>query len=206
MPEANLLELPLPEPYSAQDTEYRYRPADRAQVFEEVFRSRFNNLLRYAAGILQDVATAEEMVQQVFCRLWEKNHLLNNVQSIDAYLYRSVHNQCLNYLKHTKTRDKHHSRIRSSGKEGAEDQDRLALKELQGKIAKVVNELPEQCRTIFQMCRFEHLKYREVAERLGISEKTVENQMGKALKTLKDRLKDYLPVIIFIITASSHIL
>jgi RNA polymerase sigma-70 factor (ECF subfamily) len=74
---------------------------------------------------------------------------------------------------------------------------RLQLKELEGKLAQAMNDLPEQCRTIFQLSRFEELKYREIADRLGLSVKTVENQMGKALKILRVKLVDFLPLTIF---------
>jgi RNA polymerase sigma-70 factor (ECF subfamily) len=73
----------------------------------------------------------------------------------------------------------------------------LQLKELEGRLAQAMNELPEQCRTIFQLSRFEELRYREIADRLGLSVKTVENQMGKALKILRLKLVDFLPLTIF---------
>ena len=76
--------------------------------------------------------------------------------------------------------------------------DQVALKELQQKIDKSINELPEQCRAIFQMSRFEDLKYRDIAAKLGISVKTVENQMGKALRTLRTKLAEFLPVLILL--------
>ncbi len=77
--------------------------------------------------------------------------------------------------------------------------DRLKLKELEVQLDKALKELPEQCRTIFQMSRFEELKYMEIAGRLGISVKTVENQMGKALRILRTKLADFLPTIIFLL-------
>jgi RNA polymerase sigma-70 factor (ECF subfamily) len=70
----------------------------------------------------------------------------------------------------------------------------LQLKELEGRLAEAMNDLPEQCRTIFQLSRFEELRYREIADRLGLSIKTVENQMGKALKILRVKLVDFLPL------------
>jgi RNA polymerase sigma-70 factor, ECF subfamily len=76
--------------------------------------------------------------------------------------------------------------------------DKLKLKELEVKLDQALKELPEQCRTIFQLSRFEELKYMEIAGKLGISVKTVENQMGKALKLLRTKLKDFLPMLIFL--------
>lgn len=207
LPEAVVLKLPHPEPYMERTVAGPVRqPANRSLVFEELFKLNFNNLLRYAASMLEDVSAAEEVVQQVFCKMWEKNVVLTEIQSVNAYLYRSVHNACLNYLKRNQVRRAHHSGIRYAAQEGVQDTDRAALKELQDKIAGSINALPEQCRTIFQMSRFEHLKYREIADKLGISEKTVENQVGKALKTLKDKLKDYLPVFLLFMTFSTQII
>lgn len=78
-------------------------------------------------------------------------------------------------------------------------QRKVMFSELERRLQTAINELPEQCRTIFQMSRFEELRYLDIAERLGISVKTVENQMGKALKTLRVKLIDYLPLILLIL-------
>ena len=80
--------------------------------------------------------------------------------------------------------------------ESGNAEDRVASTQLNAQLSNALRELPEQCRTIFQLSRFEELKYREIAVQLGISEKTVENQMGKALKILRMKLVDFLPLII----------
>ena len=167
-------------------------------VFENVFKSEFKNLHNYACTILKDEAAAEEIVQQVFYKLWEKRESLNELQSVTAYLYRSVHNECLNYVKHSKVKAAHKAHAVYAGKEAVNPSDPVIQKELQQRIETAINELPEQCRAIFQMSRFEDLKYREIAEKLGISVKTVENQMGKALRTLRVKLADFWPVLLFV--------
>ena len=73
---------------------------------------------------------------------------------------------------------------------------KLELRELEDRISEAIKELPQQCRTIFQMSRFEELKYKEIADQLGLSIKTVENQMGKALKIMRTKLADFLPLIL----------
>ncbi len=118
--------------------------------------------------------------------------------SVSAYLYRSVYNESLNYLKHQKVRSAYRQHVGYTMKNETENAGkRLQLKELEGKLAQAMNDLPEQCRTIFQLSRFEELRYREIADRMGLSVKTVENQMGKALKILRVKLVDFLPLTIF---------
>ncbi len=167
-------------------------------MFEGVFKAHFKNLHAYACGILKDDVTAEEMVQNVFYKLWERKEHISVEQSVTAYLYRAVHNECLNFLKHTKVKAAYQAHAAHTY-QAQETTDPATQRELQQKIDVAINELPEQCRTIFQLSRFEGLKYRAIANELGISVKTVENQMGKALRVLRSKLLDYLPVLFLLI-------
>lgn len=170
-------------------------------AFELVFKEHFKNLHAYACTILKEETAAEEIVQQIFFKLWERSEVLSISGSVAAYLYRSVHNECLNYLKHQKVRSNYRQHIDVMNKNESEHAGKkLSMKELEGRLAEALNDLPEQCRTIFQLSRFEELRYREIAERLDISVKTVENQMGKALKILRVKLADYLIVTIVCFT------
>jgi RNA polymerase sigma-70 factor (ECF subfamily) len=170
------------------------------QEFEQVFKSHFKALHAYACTILKEEAQAEELVQQVFFKLWEKKDQVNITQSVQAYLYRSVYNECLNYLKHQKVKKAHQSHTLHTANESSEHGAKeLVAKELRSKIDDALKQLPEQCRTIFQMSRFEELKYREIADKLNLSIKTVENQMGKALKIMRMQLVEYLPVLLIMI-------
>ena len=168
--------------------------ADPAE-FENVFKTHFKNLHAYAYTIVRDEDEAEEIVQNVFFKLWEKREQVHIEQSLTAYLYRSVYYESLNHLKHNKVKEDHKTRHIATYQSTNNDADSLIVKELREKIHTTVQELPEQCRTVFQMSRFEGMRYREIAQRLGISEKTVENHMGKALKVLRMKLLEYLPVI-----------
>ena len=169
-------------------------------AFEQVFKTHFKRLHAYAFTILRDEEEAEEMVQQVFFKLWERNENLSLTGSVSAYLYRAVHNESLNYIKHQKVRSDHKLHVAYSMKNEVEHPAKKVIAgELEKKIHAALNELPEQCRTIFQMSRFDELKYREIAEKLGISVKTVENQMGKALKLLRAKLVDFLIFILLFI-------
>lgn len=168
-------------------------------VFEQVFKEHYKRLYAYAVTILKDEVMGEEMVQQVFLKLWETDGLDNITGSVTGYLYRAVHNASLNHLKHLKVRQAYQTYVATQPQYETATET-IAVKELQTRLDKALNDLPEQCRTIFQMSRFEHLKYQEIADKLQLSVKTVENQIGKALRILRDKLADYLPAaLIFLL-------
>lgn len=169
------------------------------QVFEKLFKANFNALHAYAFTILKDEDLAEEIVQGMFLKFWEKRNGLS-IQSIKAYLYKCVYNDSLNFLKHEKTKQKYHVFTKHHmNNESRDASSKVELSELQHQISKAMAQLPQQCRTIFQLSRFEELKYREIADQLGISVKTVENQMSKALKILRYQLADFLILMAIII-------
>jgi RNA polymerase sigma-70 factor, ECF subfamily len=169
-------------------------------AFEQMFKTHFKRLHAYAFTILRDEIQAEEMVQHVFFKLWERNENLSLTGSITSYLYRAVHNESLNYIKHQKVRSNHQLNVAYSMKNEVEHPaKKIMAGELEKKIHSALNELPEQCRTIFQMSRFDELKYREIADKLGISIKTVESQMSKALRLLRVKLVDFLIFILLFI-------
>jgi RNA polymerase sigma-70 factor (ECF subfamily) len=172
---------------------------DTVAAFELFFKENFEALHNYAFSILKDEVMAEEMVQNVFCKLWEKKEQLNKIASAKAYLYRAVHNESLNYLKHLKVRAGYEKFAKTTNNTNDDASVQLAHNELAEKLQGALNELPEQCRTIFQLSRFEELKYREIAQELGLSVKTIENQMGKALKILRTKLADFLPSLLILL-------
>ncbi len=169
-------------------------------AFEQVFKTHYKNLHGYACAMLKDEDEAEEVVQQVFFKLWERSHNLTFSGSVAAYLYRAVHNESLNWLKHQKRKAGHQLHIAYSMKNKSEQvHGKLQQKELEHKFREALSELPEQCRTVFQLSRFEDMKYREIAEKLEISVKTVENHMGKALRLLRTKLVDFLPLLLILL-------
>jgi RNA polymerase sigma-70 factor (ECF subfamily) len=166
-------------------------------VFEQVFKSHFKSLHAYAFTMVKDEMAAEELVQQVFYKIWERKAHLTIQTSLTAYLYRSVYHESLNHLKHRKVKAAYQSYATASMKHQSDNAEKkVLLGELETRLRQALQELPEQCRTIFQLSRFEELKYQEIADRLGLSIKTVENQMGKALKLMRLKLVDFLPFII----------
>lgn len=168
------------------------------QAFEQVFKDYFKALHGYAMAILKDSDEAEEMVQQVFFKLWDRGHLLPVEGSVAAYLYRAVHNECMNYLRHQQVKLQHQLHVVHRMKNEHEQIAVSRATELEQQYRQALNDLPEQCRTVFQLSRFENLKYREIADKLDISVKTVENHMGKALKLLRSRLADFLTLLILL--------
>lgn len=169
-------------------------------AFEQVFKTHYKNLYAYAFTILKNEDEAEETVQQVFFKLWDRSDQLSISGPIAAYLYRAVHNESLNFLKHQKVKEGHRLHVAYTMKNNSEQpQGRMISKELESKFRDALNELPEQCRTVFQLSRFEDMKYKEIADKLDISVKTVENHMGKALKLLRIKLVDYLPFLFILL-------
>ena len=168
-------------------------------TFEQVFKSYFKSLHAYAFTIIKDEMEAEEIVQQVFFKLWERAEKFSFQGPIAAYLYRAVHNESLNYIKHQKVRAVHRLHVVNTMKHQSEETPGTRNKELEHKLGQAMNELPEQCRTIFQLSRFEDLKYREIAEKLNISVKTVENQMCKALRILRSELAEFLTLFMILL-------
>lgn len=176
-----------------EPTIYTLLASKNEAAFEQVFKNYYKNLHAYACTFLKDEADSDEVVQQVFYKLWERSGNGNVSGSTAAYLYRAVHNECLNHLKHRNVKDRHelyvaHSMKQQNGNTGGN----IMTKELEHRYLSALKELPEQCRTVFQLSRFEDMKYREIADTLNISVKTVENQMGKALKFLRLKLAEFL--------------
>lgn len=168
----------------------RIRQGDK-QEFEKLFRSSYVSLVRYAKRILKDHDTAEEIVQDLFFKLWQDRGQLTIESSLNGYLFRAVHNRSLHFIEHQKVIDRHAGEIAASADQTAESvTEAIYYSELQSKVAKVLEQLPERCSVIFRMSRFEGLKYNEIAEKLSVSLKTVEANMGKALKEFRKALAE----------------
>jgi RNA polymerase sigma-70 factor (ECF subfamily) len=168
----------------------RIRQGDVRQ-FELLFRSSYVSLVRYAMTLIKDHNTAEEIVQDLFFRLWRDKKNIKIESSLNGYLFRSIHNRCLHYFEHKKVVMRHAEDIAYRKPESPENpSDILHYKELQSRIARILERLPERCGRIFYMNRFEGLKYYEIAEKLSISIKTVEANMGKALKEFRKELTE----------------
>jgi RNA polymerase sigma-70 factor (ECF subfamily) len=163
------------------------------QAFKALFEKYYASMCHYACQFLKDTDLAEETVQELFVRLWEKRTGLTIDTSVNNYLFRSVHNHCLNQLQHQKIRQQYASHVMEVSKQEADWQPFYMEVELMERIEKCISALPEKRQEIFRLSREQGLKYKEIAEKLNISVKTVEAQMGLALKYLRDELKELNP-------------
>ena len=166
------------------------------QSFEKLFRYYYEPLANFALKYLGDPEEAEEIVQEVFTYVWQKRGQLDVRTNPKSYLYGAVRNGCLNHLKHQKVENLYVQRALHT-LDQYDQVDIMELSELQETIKKAIEKLPPKCREIFELNRFEGKRYKEIAEHLNISLKTVENQMGKALKILREKLGDYLTMLLF---------
>ena len=173
--------------------------------FESIFKNHYQELCAYANSFMEDVDAAEEIVQDLFVRFWEQRDTKEITTSIRAYFYTSVRNACLNQIKHLKIKEKYkQEQERELTFNTTHDQQDLEINELDQKIHQAINDLPEGRRKIFILSRFEGLKYQEIADKLNISIKTVENQMGEALKFLRIQLKDFIVTLLIFIKLFTH--
>jgi len=165
------------------------------QSLEALFRQYYQMLCTYALRFVKDADTAEEIVQDLFYKLWEKRAELQINSSVKSYLFSAVHNRCLKFIEHRNVEAKYRNYYLLHESEiDSEPNDAASIRELQGVIDHTLNSLPDRCGRIFRLNRFEGLKYHEIALKLSISVKTVEANMGKALKLLRKNLKNYVEV------------
>jgi RNA polymerase sigma-70 factor (ECF subfamily) len=163
-----------------------------------MFRTYFTSLCYFAQKYIPDLDTSKEIVHTIFISIWEKRAEFDFEKPAKSYLFTSVYNRCMNYIRNQKKFvDSENSEILLENE--AIHNDHLEAAELESRIWKVINELPEKCREVFVLNRFEGKKYAEIADHLNISVKTVEAQMSKALRVLRDHLKDYIHLILFIL-------
>lgn len=168
--------------------------------FEKIFKEYFIVLCSFAYKYLHDSDEAKDIVHQVYMNLWEKRNEIRINQSIRSYLYTSVHNRCLNHIRDNKKFvNDDYPNSRENLSPFIDSTDYLEIEELKTHIYKALHELPEGCRKVFTLSRYDGKKYKEIAQELGISIKTVETQMSKALKHMKTRLIKYITYISLII-------
>ena len=180
---------------SEKDLIVRLKNGDQT-AFELLFHYYYPGLVVFSAQYTADQDEAEEIVQDFFVRLWQKHQQLIPGDSLKNYLFSSVRNSSLNFLKHKKIEEKYLKELADlSSHHLAYDPDLYVLSELQEKIKSSIESLPDQCRKIFVMNRIQGMKNEEIALELNISKRTVETQISKALKALRIQLKDYVSLL-----------
>lgn len=164
--------------------------SDRAIVL--IFKRYYSYLCKVVYKIIPDRNLVEDLTQDVFYELWRKKEQLSVTASLRAYIRRAAVNKSLNFIRDQKVKfadEEKYPMVRS--KEPSATQ-QMEADELQGKIDRTIDSLPARCRIVFVLSRFEDMSYSEIADQLDISVKTVENQISKALKILRESLSDYL--------------
>ncbi len=168
--------------------------------FKSLFKSHFSSLCAFAVSFVHDEDMAKDIVHQAFIKLWEKRDAIDMEKQVKSYLFSTVHNLCLNYIRDNKKFSKNEFDAETYTLPGQlEDQDVMEKAELHARINRAIDSLPEKCREVFIMNRFDEMKYQEIADKTGISIKTVEAQISKALRILREQLVDYITIIFLFI-------
>lgn len=167
-----------------------------AEAFSQLFMTYYKDLVLFGGNYLPDKEMCEDIVQSVFLRLWNEHTSLEIETSLKSYLLKSVRNSCLDEIRHRDVVHQHEEFVLSNTMLDEIDTDLYVLySDLSRHLEKALDKLPAACREAFDMNRFQGLKYREIAERLNVSERTVEVRISKALALLRHHLKDFLPFI-----------
>ncbi len=161
-------------------------------AYDSVFREWYPVLVRVAGAMLHDSDAAEEVAQEVMHELWRRAHILDAGLTLRAYLLRAVRNRALNHVRHQRVRRETQGDVTALYQEPVRADQPVVAAELADAVRVAVADLPPRCREVFELSRVDGLRYAEIAEALGISEKTVEAQMGKALRVLRERLAPWL--------------
>ena len=157
---------------------------------EILFKKYYSFLVRFSLQIVAKSDAAEDIVQEVFIKLWDKRNSLEGVKNIKAYLFQATKNSSINWVNSPKNRDTifHQENIIEDGLYLNETEEQISFEETQKKIQNALLKLPAKCKEVFMLSREDGKSYKEIAKALSISIKTVENQMGKALKILREEL------------------
>lgn len=164
--------------------------------FDELYQMHFSFLCNFAQQYVEDSGTAQDICQKVFISLWEKRDQIDPKLSIKGYLFTAVKNRCLNYLRDHKRYRSKILDIDCGDIELSFEEDHFAEIELQAQIEKALNSLSPKCRQVFEMSRFQGMRYREIAEQLDLSPKTVEAHITKAIKSLRKQLQHFISIIL----------
>lgn len=170
--------------------------ADDADALKNIFYSYHGSVFQTILRIVNESNTAEDLAQEVFVRLWEKRHQLEIQGEFGPYLRRMAINEALGYLRKNKKYSIEDIDEQFDLSSECSSDAQQAHTELKEAVGEAMNKLPPKCRLVFSLSRFDGLSYKEIGEQMNISIKTVENQMGKALKIMRERLRDYLPSLI----------
>lgn len=159
--------------------------------FRLLFDTYYKSLVAFANRMLLDIDLSRSIVQDVFVMLYDKREEINIHTSLNAHLYQSVKNRCLNHIKRDKMKNRHHDILLENSETVQAPTNSLEYNELENLIRSTIENMPDRCKEIFRMSRFEGRSNQEIADKLGISKRTVETQISNALKILREELSKY---------------
>jgi len=162
-------------------------------AFDAIFREWYAPLVRIVEGIVRERAVAEEIVQEVLLEVWRRRERLAAEEAPRAYLIRAARNRALNHIRHLRVEQRGAPRAAGPTETAPTGPALLVEAELEAALRGAVDALPPRCREVFELSRVHGLPYADIARSLDISIKTVEAQMGKALRLLRERLAPWLP-------------
>lgn len=174
--------------------------ANKEILLQNLFNEHYQHLCFYAGKYIKDMDNVKDIVQEVFVKIWEHDIDYQNPIAIRSYLYTTVYNVCMNYLKADTIHNRHHDRIRRESSEADTNNyvaDRIE-NEVMWELFSAIEQLPEECRKVFKLSYIENLDIKEVASMLNISTHTVKSQRARAKKLLQERLKDLFPLVAYI--------
>ena len=172
------------------------------KAYEELFLKYYSSLVVFAQKLVNDTDMAKEIVQDTFVHFYEKRVEIKIHTSLKAHLYQSVKNRSLNYIKRENTIRAHHQLIESDLKDSQTVlNQQIEEVELEQRIFEAIKSLPDRCRDIFNKSRFEGMSNQEIADELTLSKRTVETQISKALRIIREKLHDH-----FLITVGTLII
>jgi RNA polymerase sigma-70 factor (ECF subfamily) len=170
-------------------------------IFSFLFRTYYKDLVLFGSTYIPDRSICEDIVQAVFLKLWDEREILKIETSLKSYLLTAVKNSCLDEIRHRYIVREHEAHTLSllHLQEEIDTENYVLYSDLYHRLTEALSRLPESCRDTFEMNRFEGLKYKEIAARLKISERTVEVRIGRALLLLRQYLKDFLEVLLLLL-------
>ena len=173
------------------------------EAWDQVVEVFYQPLYAFILSMTKQPETAEELVQDVFVNFWTKREQIHINTSLKAYLYRAARNHTLNFLKRQSFEANYHRELAQKPRSQLNfTAEQVQYNELEGRLQEAIGELPEPCKEIFELSRFENLTYKEIAETLDIPVRQVHYQISLALKSLRKALKGYanLPLVICLLS------
>lgn len=167
------------------------------QAFDTVYKQYYRGLCAFSSQYV-DRNESEEIVQDVMMWLWENRTMLIPELSLKSLLFTMVKNRCLNNISHNQIKQQVQENLYNKYKDQFEDPDFYMEGELIALVTKAIKELPEDYRQAFELNRFHHLTYNEIAEKTGVSAKTIAYRIGQSLKILRTELKEYMPLLMWL--------